>query len=397
MITMYEVVVVGAGFAGSVLARKIAEETNKRVLVVEKRNHIGGNAYDEYDKNGILIQKYGPHFFATYQWWIIEYLKRFSDFYECPIKAVSFLEGQYIDRPYNFRTLQQLLGPGNSQKLLEKLRMTFPDKHRVTLYELLDAKESNITEYAQLLKQKVYIPYIAKQWGLDISEIDPEVVNRSEIVLGYDTQLCDWDFQYMPVNGYSSLFNNILKHPQIEVILGEDAIKNIFLDEEKHLVKYKGNYIKALVFTGSIDELFGKEKGDLPYRSRHFTYEYFTGGFQLPCGVVTYPKEREYIRQTEFKQFNPSNRKSNITVVQSEYSLPFIRENSKGNEPYYPILNPQNVALYNEYRKNSKAFKNLYLCGRLADYKYYDMDKVIIRAFDIFEKKKKEGAFSDKL
>lgn len=394
---MYDVVVVGAGFSGSVLARKIAEETKLKVLVVEKRNHIGGNAYDEYDENGILIQKYGPHFLATYQWWVIEYLKRFSDFYECPIKAVSFLEGRYIDRPYNFRTVQQLLGPENSQELLEKLRIAFSKKHRVTLYELLAAEDSDIAAYAQLLKRKVYVPYIMKQWGLNIDEIDSEIVNRSEVVLGYDTQLCDWDFQYLPSNGYTLLINNILKHPRIEVVLGEDAIPCIFLDEEKRLVKYKDNYIKALIFTGSIDELFGEEKGSLPYRSRYFTYEYFSDGYHLPCGVVTYPNEREYIRQTEFKQFNPSDKKNKITVVQSEYSLPFMKENLKGNEPYYPILNPKNVWLYNEYRKKSKSFRNLYLCGRLADYKYYDMDKVIIRAFEVFEEMKKEGVFRDEI
>lgn len=392
---MYDIVVVGAGFAGSVLARKIAEEGKKRVLVVERRGHIAGNAYDFYDENGILIQKYGPHFFATYQWWVIEYLKKFSDFYECPIKAVSWVDGKYVDRPYNFRTIQQLKGPENSQKLLEKLRQKFSGKHRVTLYELLETDDQEILEYAHLMSQKIYIPYIKKQWGLDIDKIDPEVVNRSEIVLGYDTQLVDWDFQYLPCNGYSSLIHNILDYPGIEVILGEDAIKNISMDQEKHIVKYRGKEIQAMVFTGAIDELFGGEIGDLPYRSRFFMYEYFTGGYQLPCGVVTYPEEREYIRQTEFKQFNPQKNHSEFTVVQSEYSLPFKKEKPIGNEPYYPILNEENIALYNEYRKIGHKYKNLYLCGRLAEYRYYDMDKVIIKAFETFEKMKKAGVFRD--
>lgn len=394
---MYDVVVVGAGFAGSVLARKIAEEVDQKVLVVERRNHIAGNAYDEYDDNGILIQKYGPHFFATYQWWVVEYLKQFSDFYECPIRAISIVDGKYIDRPYNFKTLQQLMGPENSQKLLGKLRNGFPQKHRVTLYELLKSEDKDISSYAQVLYQNIYAPYVAKQWGLKMNEIDPEVINRSEIVLGYDTQLVDWDFQYLPSEGYSALINNILNHANIEVKLSEDAIKDISLESEKHLVKYKGNAVKALVFTGAIDELFGREKGDLPYRSRHFSYESFSGGFRLPCGVVTYPKEKEYIRQTEFKQFNPSKNETDKTVVQSEYSLPFNREAQKGNEPYYPVLNEGNIALYNEYKKMGQAFRNLYLCGRLAEYRYYDMDKVIIRAFEVFEKMKKEGVFGDRI
>lgn len=395
---MYDIVVVGSGFAGSVLARKIAEEGNQKVLVVEKRNHIAGNAYDEYDKHGILIQKYGPHFLATCQWGVIEYLKRFSDFYEYPIKAISYVNGKYIDRPYNFRTLQQLIGPENSQELLGKLRKEFSKKHRVTLYELFESKDKDILKYAQVLKENIYEPYIRKQWGININEINQEVINRSEIVLGYDTQLVDWDFQYLPKNGYSALINNILRHPNIDIILGEDAIINMSFDLKKYLVKYKGNDIKAVVFTGPIDELFLKEKGSLPYRSRYFTYDYFySDEYKLPCGVVTYPKEKEYIRQTEFLHFNPSNCNNKITVVQSEYSLPYDNKKTKGNEPYYPILNKKNIDLYNEYKEKARKFKNLYLCGRLAEYKYYDMDKVIIRAFEVFDKMKEEGVFHDNI
>ncbi len=390
----YDVVVVGAGYAGSVLARKIAEECNQRVLIVERRSHIGGNAYDEFDENGILIQKYGPHFFATYQWWVIEYLKKFSNFYEYPIKAMSFVDGKYIERPYNFKTLQQLMGPENSQSLLEKLRNTFPQRHRVTLFELLQCKEEAISNYGQLLYNKIYAPYVAKQWGTKIEEIDPEVVNRSEIVLGYDTQIVDWDFQYLPSNGYHTLFNNMTNYPGIDIVLERNAIENISFDEENQLVKYDGMNIKALVFTGAIDELFGEKQGSLPYRSRFFSYESFQGGLRLPCGVVTYPEEKEYIRQTEFKQFNPHKQNSENTVIQSEYSLPYDRKNKKGNEPYYPIINDRNIELYNNYKKMAQNFKNLYLCGRLAEYRYYDMDRVVIRAFEVFEKMKRDNVFN---
>ncbi|MCI8372238.1 MAG: UDP-galactopyranose mutase [Lachnospiraceae bacterium] len=394
---MYDIVVVGAGFSGSVLARKIAEEANQKVLVVERRSHVAGNAYDEYDENGILIQKYGPHFFATYQWWVLEYLMQFSEFYECPIKAVSYVNGRYIDRPYNFKTLQQLLGPENSQSLLEKIRALFPNRYRVPVSELLQCKDKQVSDYAKLLYDTVYAPYVAKQWGLTMDEIDPSVINRNEVVLGYDSWIVDWDFQYMPKNGYTAMIEKILDHPLIDVEMGTDALNFISFYEKQKKVKYKDRTMKALVFTGAIDELFESKLGDLPYRSREFTYQTYEGKNQLPCGVVTYPKEQEYIRQTEFRQFNPYKNNNGKTVVQSEYSLPYNRKAEKGREPYYPILNEKNIRLYHQYKSLGDNYSNLFLCGRLAEYRYYDMDKAIISAFHLFEEMQKKGIFDDKL
>lgn len=382
------VVIVGAGLAGSVLARKLAEECDQKVIVIEKRNHIAGNVYDEYDQE-ILVQRYGPHFLLTYEWSVIEYLKRFSDFYEYPARAMSYLNGKYIARPYNFRTLQQLLGPENSQMLLKKLRTAFQNRHRITLFELLQSSDEDIAGYGKLLYSQIYAPYVAKQWGCTVEELDPEVINRSEIVLGYDTQLADWDFQYLPSNGYTAMVDKMLSHTNIEVRLNSDALQDISFDKNK--VLFNGEKVKGIVYTGQIDELFGERFGRLPYRSRYFSYECYPNDKVLPCGVVTYPKEEEYLRKTEFRQFNPVNGNPQKTIVQLEYSLTYSKESDKGNEPYYPILNDANIKLYNRYKNMADTYDNLFLCGRLAEYRYYDMDKVVLRAFEVFESMRTKG------
>lgn len=379
---MNEYIVVGAGLSGSIVARKLAEEEGVKVTVVEKRSHVAGNAYDEY-VDGVLVQQYGPHFFLTNEWWIIEYLKKFTDFYECPARAISYVDGKYIDRPYNFRSLQQLLGPENSHSLLSKLRKEFRDKRRVSLFELLSNSDSEINDFGKLLYDEIYSTYVAKQWGLKVEDVDPLIINRAQFVLGYDTQLCELDYQYLPSQGYTKMIEKMLDHENIEVELDQDAVKSIGFDDVNNEILYKGNRVKAFVFTGQIDSLFCQCYGILPYRSRIFTLEKFKEG-QLPCGVVTYPKNYDYIRQTEYSKFNP--KKSDITILQSEYSVPLDLNAATGNEPYYPIINDENNRLYHRYKDRADAYNNLYLCGRLAEFKYLDMDTAIMSAMDTYKK-----------
>ena len=372
--------VIGAGISGSIIARKIAEELNGRVVLVDRRSHIGGNLYDEYI-DGVLVQKYGPHFLLTNEWWIVDYLKRFSDFYECPAKAVSYIEGRIIDRPYNFRSLQQLMGPNNSQILLRKLRESFQGKRRVTLFELLSCSDEDIQSFALLMKEKIYSTYIAKQWGLKIEEIDQSIVNRAQFVLGYDTQLCELDYQYLPSNGFGEMFKKMLNHNNIELILNTDADKHIEFDNKKRRVLYDGHDVKALVYTGQIDSLFSFRHGALPYRSRKFELATYDEP-QLFSGVVTYPKDKDYIRQTEYSKFNPV--KSSKTVVQTEYSIKQNLAVKGEDEPYYPIINDSNLEIYKKYSNETKKYLNLFLTGRLAQFQYLDIDTAIMNAVKTF-------------
>lgn len=382
---MYDYVVIGAGWAGCVIARELAEKTNSKVLVVERRNHIAGNAYDEY-RDGILIQNYGPHFLVTSEWNVIEYVSRFGELYEMPIQALSYVDDKYIARPYNLRTLQQLLGPENSYNLISDLRNEFGEKRRVSLFDLMSSSNHDIKKYGQHLYEKLYAPYVSKQWGLKIDEINPDVINRSQIVLGYDTQLVELDYQYLPKKGYTSIMANILNHPNISLELNVDGTQNISFDNENKRVLYCGNTCRGLIFTGQIDELFDDKLGKLPYRSRYFEYQKYNQDKVFPCGVVTYPKAFEYIRTTEFKQFNPHDEGIQHTIVQYEYSCPYDTKGNKGKEPYYPVISEDNVSLYQQYRSLADEYNNLSLCGRLAEYRYLDMDTTIMHAMSVAEK-----------
>ncbi len=377
---MYDIVVVGAGFAGSIIAREYAEK-GKKVLVVDRRNHIAGNCYDKYDENGILIQVYGPHFFITSDWDTMEYLMKYSEFYEYSAEAVSYIDGKYIARPYNMRSLQQLLGPQNTKSILNKLRDTFKGKHRVTLYELQECSDPEIKKVAELLHDKVFAPYISKQWDLKVEDLDPSVVNRAVFVLGYDTVLEDADYQYLPKYGYTHLFESILDHENIEVDLGVEANSKISFTSNR--ARWNNQEIKGLFYTGSIDELFGFKYGELPYRGRRFTYNSFNEK-QLEKEVVSYPSsDFDYIRRTEFKQFNPCKRETDITVVQNEFSTACIRNKEYPDEPYYPVTTENTQNLYRQYMQLADRYENFYVCGRLGQYRYFDMDMVVREALSV--------------
>lgn len=384
---MYDVIIVGAGFAGSVFARKFAEEGGKKVLVVERRNHIAGNMYDELDeKSGVLVQKYGPHFFCTYHWWIIDWLSQFTEWKEwCP-RALSFVDGKYIWRPYNFKTLQQLMGYEKSARIIEKIRKDFPDRKSISVFEFVSHLDPDIAEYGNVVFNKLYVPYIAKQWGLKPDEIDPEIINRAQLFTGYDWQIgVDIDFQFVPKNGYTKLFENMLNHPNITVQLNCDANQYIEFNDKTNMVLYKGGKVPLLIYTGALDELFSEKYGELPYRARYFEYKRYEGEHFLPLEVVTYPQDEKYIRQTDYSYFNRIGDEKKYTVVAEEYSLPYDKKAEKGNEPFYPINNSENDGLYAKYKQEAEKYSNLIICGRLAAFKYLDMHTVIEDVFHKYE------------
>lgn len=382
---MYDVVVVGAGFSGSILARKIAEEQNKKVLVVEQRPHIAGNMYDEINEYGILIQKYGPHFLNTNKYWIIEYLSQYTELYEHDVKLLSFIDGKYVRLPFNLKTLQQLVTPQKSESLLAKLRTKFRGRDRVSIFELIENEDMEIKSYGKLLFEKAYKTYTAKQWGLNTEEIDRSVLNRVQMALNYDERYLDKDFQYLPKNGFTKLFENLLKHNNIDVELSCDALKRIQFDNNNNVVTFDQKNIECLIYTGAIDELLNNKYGDLPYRSLDIRYNTQKGDFILPSEIVSYPQAVGYTRKTEYKQFNVYVDETPYTTVATEYPMEYNKNAKIGNLPYYPIINEENLSIYNNYLNNIKKYKNLFLCGRLAEYKYFNMDVVIEHAFEKYE------------
>lgn len=387
---MKKIIIVGAGFSGSIIARKIAEELDIKVTVIERRKHIGGNAYDEYDENGILIQKYGPHFLNTNNYFIIKFLMQYSELFQHNTKLLSFLDEQYIRLPFNFQSVQELLGAERSETVINKLRKNFPGRDRVPVLEMVDCTDTDVSAFGTLLFEKAFKTYTSKMWGTDINKIDKYVLERVPFAMNYDERYLNKDFQYLPKNGFTKLFENMLNHKNIEVELDSDAFEHISFDEKNSIIKYDSENVDLLVFTGAIDELFGLKYGRLPYRSLDIQYEYFNEEKVLSCEIISYPQADGYTRKTEYKQFTYEMKKCNKTVVATEYPLEYDPADPKANIPYYPVLTEESQATYKKYLDEAKKYGNIFLCGRLAEFKYYNMDICIEHALEKFEEIKEK-------
>ncbi|MBQ9315010.1 MAG: UDP-galactopyranose mutase [Clostridia bacterium] len=381
---MERIIVVGCGFSGSILARKIAEELNKKVIILEKRSSVGGNAYDEYDENGFLIQRYGPHFINTNNYDIIKFLLQYTDLTRHDTKLLSFIDNKYVRLPFNFRTMQQLVGDERSAVLLSKMRSMFSGRDRVPIFELINCEDSDICEYGELLFDKAYRTYTAKQWGISPEEIDKSVLERVPMAMNFDERYLNKDFQYLPTNGYTALFKKMLDHPNIECKLNYNALEHLIIDYANREVFFDKEKIDLLVYTGPIDELMGLKYGLLPYRSLEITYDYYDEEKKLPSEIVSYPQANGYTRKTEYKQITFDLPRSNKTVVATEYPMAYTPDKEKGNIPYYPVLTENSRNTYQKYKNEINGFKNIILCGRLAEFKYYNMDVCIEHAFEKF-------------
>ncbi len=382
---MGRIIIVGTGFSGSILARKIAEECNRKVVVIEKRSHIGGNMYDEYDEYGILVQRYGPHFITTNKYSIVEYLEKYAEMIPHDVRLLSFVDGNFVQLPFNFRTLQQLVGAKKSETLLAKLREKFYGRDRVPIFELVESDDAEISKYGNLLFEKAYRTYTAKQWGLQPEEIDKSVLERVPMAMSFDARYINKDFQYLPRDGFTALFKNMLNYPNIELRLNTDALVHICFDDKKHIITYDGEEVELLVFTGNIDELFGLKFGRLPYRSLDICYTYERRKSILPEEIVSYPQALGYTRSTEYKKITYGiDQDIPISMIATEYPLEYDPNNEKANIPYYPVLTEESQRIYAKYLIEAKKYDNIVLCGRLAEYRYYNMDVCIEHALEKF-------------
>ena len=386
---MENILVVGSGFSGAIVARKIAEEMNKKVTVIEKRSHIAGNMYDEYDKNGILIQKYGPHVLVTNEYSIIEYLSRFSEMYQHTVKELSFIDGQYIRLPYNFESIQQMLGFKKAEIVINKLRSQFNGIDRVPILDLCNSKIREIAEFGNMLFEKSFRTYCSKQWDVPTNQLDKSIMGRSAIVMGYDERYMNKDFQFLPKEGFTKMFEKMLKHTNIEVVTGCNALEYLSLDYEEGKVFYNGRIVDTLVYTGAIDELFNMKYGELPYRSLNIKYEWFDEDKIFPEKIISFPQADLYTRKTEYKYMMYDNSKTRGTVIATEYPVAYIRGGE--NDPFYPVITEETKQRYTLYFNEAKKFKSLFLCGRLAEFRYYNMDDCILNAFKIFERIKEKN------
>lgn len=386
---MSKAVIVGAGFSGSILARKIAEEVGAKIILLERRNHIGGNAYDEVDEHGILIQRYGPHFLNTNHYNVIRFLKQYTNLYSHYTKLLGVIDGQYVRMPYNFLTVQQLIGPEQAELLLAKLRGAFGGRDRVPILELVDHRDEDIRAYGTMLFEKAYRTYTSKMWGLQPEQIDKYVLERVPMAMNYDERYLNKDFQYLPVRGFTELFREMLNHPNINLELSTDALPLLHFEESTGTILFAGEPVDCLIYTGAIDELFQCKYGMLPYRSLDIQYEYHPDKTSvLPSEIVSYPQADGYTRKTEYRKLMRDDSGAQGSIVATEYPLPYDPHAEVGNIPYYPVITEESSARYRKYLEEVKKYPGLFLCGRLAEFKYYNMDVCIEHALAYFEQVK---------
>lgn len=383
----FDAVVVGSGFAGSIVARELAERGDMNVLILEKRNHIAGNMYDEFDDAGILVHRYGPHIFHTNSNRVFRYLRKYAGFLNYQHHVLADWYGTYMPVPFNKNSIEIAFGEERAPQLIEKLIDTFGDERKVTINELRSIDDPELTEIADFVYKNVFLYYTQKQWGQTPEEVDPSVTARVPVYISRDDRYFQDEYQGMPIYGYTDLFNNMLEHANITVCLNTDATSVFDLEfsgsEEND--KLSGIYIKdelflgPIIYTGPLDELFCGRFGRLPYRSLDFVYETYDEDYKLPCGTVNYTVTEDFTRITEFKHL--TKQRSDKTTIMKEYSRPY--DDPDVQIPYYAIINDENNAHYERYRALTDSLDNFYLLGRLAQYRYYNMDKIVELALDL--------------
>lgn len=375
--------VIGCGLCGGVMARHMAEQ-GKKVIIWERRNHIGGNMYDYMDEHGFLVQKYGPHTFHTKKRELYDYMCRYEQWKPYKLICGAVWDGKYTPTPFNFTTIDTFFSLEKAERLKDKLAKAFAGQSTATVVEVMGCPDPDIREYAEFLFQNDYAPYTAKQWGVPPSEIDPSVLKRVPLRFSYQEGYFDDDYEVMPLHSFTDFFKNMLRHPNIQVELGVEALEHLRVEGERLYLDGVAAEI-PVVYTGALDELFGGIYGWLPYRSLKFEWKYTRQDSFQPAPVVAYPQERGFTRITEYKKLPAQNKPGSSYAV--EYPIAY-REGAK-LEPYYPVLTEESQRQYAQYKALADKIPNLICCGRLADFKYYNMDQALERVHQVYLKQLK--------
>jgi UDP-galactopyranose mutase len=359
---MFDYLVVGAGFAGAVIAERLASCLGKKVMVVESRHHIGGNTYDYFNEDGILVHKYGPHIFHTNSRDVFDYLSQFTAWRPYEHRVLASVDGMLVPIPINLNTINQLYGLQLSSGEVDNfLALKAEKKDRI-----ITSEDVVVNKVGKELYEKFFKGYTKKQWGLDPSELDASVAARIPTRNNRDNRYFTDTYQAMPLHGYTRMFDKMLSHPNIKVMLGTDY------KEIESVIPFN-----KMIYTGPVDYYFDYCYGKLPYRSIEFKFETIETECFQPTGTVNYPNEHPYTRVTEFKYL--TGQKHAKTSVVYEYP-------KAEGDPYYPVPRPENAELYKKYQLLSMGLNNVYFTGRLATYKYYNMDQVVAQSLTLFKK-----------
>lgn len=380
---MFNYIIIGSGLTGAVLAERIASVLNEKVLVIEKRMQPGGNCYDCRTDAGINVHRYGPHIFHTDYKDVYDYLSNFTDWRIYHHKVLGFIDGKYVPIPFNLNSLHMLFPEALAERIEDKLISRYGYNAKVPILKLKEEQDGELRFLSDYVYEKVFLHYTEKQWGLKPDEIDANVTARVPVCISKDDRYFADRYQAVPARGYADMFKNMLSHPNIKLMLKTDSKEVLRLDLDSKKIYFLGQeFTGNVIFTGMTDELFGYRFGYLPYRSLDLEFETAGTDFFQQAAVVNYPNDYDFTRITEFKHMHPSN--SSETVILKEYPKPY----DPGRDiPYYPVFTEDNVSLYGKYQDLAQGFKNLILVGRLAEYRYYDMDDAVKRALEVFEER----------
>jgi UDP-galactopyranose mutase len=353
---------VGAGFAGSVLAERLANVSNKRVLICDKRSHVGGNAYDHYNEHGILVHKYGPHIFHTNSREVFDYLSRFTEWRPYEHRVQASVDGQLVPMPINLDTINKLYGLSLTSFQLEEFFKTVAEPRE----QLRTSEDAVVSKVGRELYEKFFRNYTRKQWDLDPSELDASVTSRVPVRTNRDDRYFTDTYQAMPLHGYTRMFERMLDSPNVKIALNCDYAE----------LASEVNY-REMIYTGPVDAFFDYRYGKLPYRSLEFKHEtHHVEQFQ-PAPVVNFPNEHAYTRVTEFKYLTGQEHPKTSVV----YEYPQAE-----GDPYYPVPRRENAELYAKYKALADATPGVRFVGRLATYKYYNMDQIVAQALTTYAK-----------
>ena len=359
---MFDYLVVGAGFAGATIAERLAAHAGKRVLICDKRPHIGGNAFDHYDEAGLLVHKYGPHIFHTNSRDVYEYLSRFTAWRPYQHRVKAWVDGQLLPIPINLDTVNQMYGTSFTAFELEGFFASVAEP----VEQVRTSEDVIVSKVGRELYEKFFRNYTRKQWDLDPSELDSSVTARVPVRTNRDDRYFTDTYQVMPLHGYTRMFERMLQHPNIKILL------NCEYQEIRRMVPEA-----KVIFTGPVDEFFDYRFGRLPYRSLEFRFETMDMPVAQAAPVINYPNENAYTRVTEFKYLTGQEHPKTTRVY--EYSR------AEG-DPYYPVPRPENAALYRKYQELAEATPDVEFIGRLATYKYYNMDQVVAQALTLYSR-----------
>ena len=365
----YDFLIVGAGISGAVLAERLANDGNKKVLVIDKRDHIAGNCFDYKDNNDILCHKYGPHIFHTNSSEVFNYLSKFTEWAPYVHRVMGLVDGLHIPIPFNFTSIDILFDYKTAIKIKNALIKEYEFGSRIPISKMIDHHNQYIRYISEYIYNKIFYNYTKKQWGMPPEKLNSSVLARVPVAISYDDRYFADKYQVMPKDGYTNMIKNMLNSKNIDILLST-KYEEISDDLD----------IKNIIYTGKIDEFYGYKFGRLEYRSIEFIEKELKIRRYQPVATVNYPNNHEFTRITEMKHFYTEKESANMTKILIEYPKGCDHKN---DEPYYPVHTDDNINLYKKYLN---LRDDVTFCGRLGDYKYYNMDQAVARSLHLYKR-----------